>query len=328
MRDGLAFISFSEGGAELAKTLAAQLGGSAQRAGNGICLTDWTAENFPAREGLVFVGAAGIAVRAIAAFLKGKAEDPAVVCVREDGRFAVPLLSGHLGGANALAERIAALTGGIAVITTATDVRRIFAVDLWAKKQGLCVLQPERIREISAKLLSGKSITVSSPWPIAGSLPENVATGEEGEVRISWRAADCGTLRLVPRVLFLGIGCRRGTTAQTMDSVFRRFCGERGILPQAVCAAASIDVKQDEEGLLAFCGQHGWPIRFYSAEELSGARGEFSASVFVRKQVGVDNVCERAAVLRSAGFLAEKKYAAEGVTFAIAEAPPQLDWSW
>ena len=99
-------------------------------------------------------------------------------------------------------------------------------------------------------------------------------------------------------------------------------------MPQAICAAASIDVKQDEDGLLTFCGRRGWQISFYSAEELSCAQGEFSTSSFVEKQVGVDNVCERAAVLRSNGCLVERKHASEGVTFALAEAPLQLDWSW
>ena len=328
MRKGLEFIYFTESGGELAEALAKQLGGKSHRMGEGVRLTDWTAEYFPACEGLVFVGAVGIAVRAIAPLLTSKTEDPAVVCVREDGRFVIPLLSGHLGGANALAERIAGVTGGAAVITTATDLRGVFAVDLWAKKQGLRILQPERIREVSGKLLRGERITVSSPWPIAGRPPENVTTGENGDVRISWSRSDTGALQLMPCALYLGIGCRRGTEMRTLESAFRQFCEERDILPLAICEAASIDAKKDEDGLLAFCGNQSWPIRFYSAEELRSVQGEFTSSAFVEKQVGVDNVCERAAVLRSAGCLAEKKYTAEGVTFALANAPLQLDWSW
>ena len=328
MRKGLEFISFTESGGKLAEALAEQLGGKSHRLGEGVRLTDWTAEYFPACEGLVFVGAVGIAVRAIAPSLKSKTEDPAVVCVREDGRFVIPLLSGHLGGANALAERIADITGGMAVITTATDVRGVFAVDLWAKKQGLRILNPERIREVSAKLLRGERITVSSPWPIAGNLPENVTTGEEGDVRISWSRSNTGALQLVPHVLYLGIGCRRGTDVRTLESVFGRFCEEHDVLPQAICEAASIDVKKNEEGLLAFCAKQGWRVRFYSAEELRRVPGEFTASAFVEKQAGVDNVCERAAILRSAGCLVERKFAAEGVTFALANAPLQLNWSW
>ncbi len=328
MKGELTFAAFTEKGTKLAEALAEQMGGKAHRLGEEVRLTDWTAENFPLYEGLVFVGAAGIAVRAIAPFLSGKAEDPAVVCVREDGHFVIPLLSGHLGGANALAERIAGITGGVAVITTATDIRGVFSVDLWAKKQGLHVLKPDRIKEVSAKLLRGEGITVSSPWPIAGSLPENVTAGENGEVRVSWRRLDTGSLLLVPRILYLGVGCRRGADIQVLESSFRRFCEERGVLPQAICAAASIDRKRDEDGLLAFCDKQRWPISFYTAEELRNVEGVFTSSAFVGRQVGVDNVCERAAVLRSAGSLVEKKHASDGVTFALAEAPLRLDWSW
>lgn len=328
MREGLAYLAFTARGTALAERLAAVLGGTVQSAGENLRLGDWTAENFPAREGLVLIGAAGIAVRAIAPHLRHKAEDPAVVCVREDGAYVIPLLSGHLGGANALAERIAAVTGGVSVVTTATDVNGVFAVDLWARRQGLLVRNPERIKTVSAKHLRGETITIECSVPVVGTAPERVRLGSGGDVCVSWRRQKGDALQLVPRVLCVGIGCRRGTEQKTLNEAFARFCEERGVLPQAVCAAASIEQKRDEAGLRAFCERQGWPIRFYTAKELSAVEGEFTASDFVRQTVGVDNVCERAALLQSAGKLAEKKYAAEGVTFALAEKPLKLDWSW
>ena len=99
-------------------------------------------------------------------------------------------------------------------------------------------------------------------------------------------------------------------------------------LPWAIRAAASIDLKADEEGLKAFCAAHDWPIRFYTAEELKAVLGMFSASAFVEQTTGVDNVCERAAVKDSGGELIEKKHAAEGVTFAAAAGPFAPDWSF
>ena len=134
-------------------------------------------------------------------------------------------------------------------------------------------------------------------------------------------------LQLVPRVLTLGIGCRRGTGADTLAAAFDAFCTERGICPKAIESATSIDLKQDESGLLAFCESHGWPLRFYSAEELRGAPGDFTASAFVEATTGVDNVCERSAVLASGGRLIEKKYARNGVTFALAERYVNYNWS-
>ena len=346
MREGIALTAFTERGRELAITLAAAIGGCIREQDRP--LADWTAESFLSCEALIFVGAVGIAVRSIAPHIRSKASDPAVVCVDETGRFVVPILSGHLGGANALAKQIAALTGGEAVITTATDLNQLFAVDLWAKAQNMAILQPELIKNVSAKILRGEMITVDCPEPIAGTAPELVRLGRDADVIVSYRRREphnhchCEpvtdvtgvairppeALQLVPRVLTLGIGCRRGTSAEALEAVFTAFCAERGIVPEAIEGAASIDLKQNETGLLAFCEAHGWPLRFYSAQQLHGTPGDFTASAFVENVTGVDNVCERAAVLASGGRLIERKYAHGGVTFALAERKREYDWSW
>ena len=326
MREGIALTAFTERGRELASELAAALGGTLRE--NTQPLADWTEERFAACEALVFIGAAGIAVRSIAPHLQSKAADPAVICMDEAGRWIVPILSGHLGGGNALAGRLAALTGGEAVITTATDVNGRFAVDLWAKRQNMAVLQPERIKIVSAKILRGETITVDCPRPIAGAAPDLVRPGRDADVVVSYRMPAGGALQLVPRILTLGVGCRRGTEADTLEAAFRQFCAERGIVPEAVERAATIDLKQDEEGLLRFCASHGWPLRFYSAEELQSAPGAYSASDFVKSVTGVDNVCERAAGIEAGESLIEKKYARGGVTFALAERRKDYDWSW
>jgi cobalt-precorrin 5A hydrolase len=137
-------------------------------------------------------------------------------------------------------------------------------------------------------------------------------------------------LLLAPRIVTLGIGCRRGTTKEQLEQSFTRFCDERGLLPQAVAAAASLDLKQDEAGLLAFCAAHDWPLLTWTAEELACTAGEFTASDFVASRVGVDNVCERAAVLAAGegGTLLARKDAGNGVTLALAQRPLRLDWRW
>ena len=345
MREGIAMTAFTARGDELASKLAASLGGSVR--GKDQPLANWTRESFASCDALIFVGAAGIAVRSIAPYIQSKALDPAVLCVDETGRWIIPILSGHLGGANALARRLAALTGGEAVITTATDLNSLFAVDLWAKAQNMAVLQPERIKNVSAKILRGETITIDCPYPIAGTPPEYIRLGRDADVIVSYRRREplkhchCEpvtdvtgvairppeALQLVPRVLTLGIGCKRGTDAGTLKAAFQQFCIERGICPKAINGAASIDLKQDEAGLLTFCKAHGWPLRFYSAEELRGAPGDFTASAFVEATTGVDNICERAAVLASGGKLIEKKYARGGVTFAVAECYVNYNWS-
>ena len=330
MREGLAILAFTDRGEKLAARLAAVLDGEWTRTGRELSLTEWTANGFLRKEALVFIGAAGIAVRAVAPFVKSKAEDPAVICVDEQGRYAIPLLSGHLGGANALARKIAAETGGEAVITTATDLAGAFAVDLWARTQGMAVLQPERIKTVSSKVLREEEITVRCPFPVTGEFPQHVrlSAGEAGDVLVSYRTAEqeSRALQLVPKCLVLGIGCRRGVSSETIEEEFRTFCRERGILPQAVLEAATVDLKKNEKGLQAFCREHAWPLRYYSTEELRAAEGCFTASAFVEEKTGVDNVCERAAVLSAGGRIAEPKYAASGVTFALAEKAIKFDW--
>ncbi len=327
-RKGFALVAFTDRGIRLAERLAEELGGVAERAGAELSLHEWTERAFLQNEALIFIGAAGIAVRAVAPFLRSKAEDPAVICIDEHGENVIPLLSGHLGGANALAEKLAEILGGRAVITTATDRNRVFAVDLWAKTQGLAVRFPAGIKEVSSRLLRGETVTIVSQWRIEGEIPTGIRRGEEGEVIVDYRDRRDGVLQLIPRMLHLGIGCRKGISCEQLEEAFACFCRERGILPESVAAAASIALKQNEEGLLRFCKAHGWKPRFFTAEELRQLEGDFTASAFVEHSTGVDNVCERAAVLSGGGKLAEKKYAENGVTFALAEQPVNWDWSW
>ena len=367
MRKGIAIASFTDRGQILASRLAEELGGEATRIGMGTgstcigreesaaaerpyerdkkqSLAVWTQEHFQTREALVYIGAAGIAVRAVAPHIRNKAEDPAVLCVDEQGKYVIPLLSGHLGGANALACKIADTIQGEAVITTATDLSGAFAVDVWAKAQGMTVLQPGRIRTVSARILRGEEISISSAFPITGEAPPLVKllTAGRADVVVSYREAVCRRgiktkeklqpgqepLQLVPRCLVLGVGCRRGTAHAAMEEAFLSFCHERGIQPQAVVAAATIDLKRNEEGLLAFCREHGWPLQFYSAEELRETEGRFSSSRFVEETTGVDNVCERAAVLCADGLIVEKKFTGVGITFALAQNRTEFDWRY
>ena len=323
-----AYLAFTAKGEALAHRLAEALPGSVSRCGGDVTLKGWTAEHFAQNEALIFVGAVGIAVRAIAPHCRSKAVDPAVVVVDEGGNFAVPLLSGHLGGANALARALAKACGAVPVITTATDVNGLFAVDLWAKAQNCAVLEPERIKCVSGALLAGQTVRYWSPWPVAGETPAGVKKADAPE------AADFAltltpqgeALHLVPRIGVLGVGCRRGTTAQQLEEAFAAFCAASGLSPAAVCAAASIDLKKDEPGLAAFCKAHGWPITFYPADELRAVPGQFTPSAFVASVTGVDNVCERSAVKASGGTLLLPKTAGGGVTLALAVRPFAPDW--
>lgn len=318
-------ISFTDTGEALAKRLAEALGGEADR---GIPAAEWTEKYFGEVDALIFVGAAGIAVRSIAPHLKNKALDPAVVVLDENGKFSIPILSGHLGGANDLARQIGTICGALPVITTATDTAGKFAVDEWAKRQNFALIEPEKILPVSVRILRGEEVTITSDRPISGCCPQGVKPGEHGLVRVCFRKDDSDALHLVPRTGVLGIGCKKGTTRETIEKVFEEFCIQNNFYGECIAEAASIDLKADEQGLIDFCEGHEWSLRTFSAEELMALPGEFTASEFVEKTVGVDNVCERAAVLGSGGVLIFRKYAKNGVTMALAMQRVMTDWRW
>lgn len=276
---------------------------------------------------IVFVGAAGIAVRAVAPYLAGKAFDPAVVVIDEAGRFVISLLSGHLGGANALTQRLADGLGAEAVITTATDGRGVFAADTWAAAHGCTVADPDKIKHVSGALLRGETVGLRSAFPVDGRLPARLdlnAPAESG-ICIGYDTAAqpfAHTLHLVPRIVHLGLGCRKGAPVERIEAAVRAVLRQAGVPVQALCAAASIDVKRDEPGLLLFCARHGLPFDTFSAARLAEAGEGFTSSGFVQQTVGVDNVCERAAVVSAGGGrLLCRKTAMDGVTAALAEAP-------
>lgn len=293
-------------------------------------------------DALIFVGSCGIAVRCIAPYVRDKKTDPAVICIDELGRSVIPLLSGHIGGANDMARRIAASIGADAVITTATDINSRFSVDEWAVKNGLVIGDMKLAKAVSAEILekdipflveipkdmltiskSGERypegiIFLDGCW-----LPEAASDGDIMSgigIFVSWNRSEPfrKTLKLIPRVLHLGIGCRRGVSEAGIREAVNTVLEENNIDMRAVKSVASIDLKKDEAGLLEYCEKNGWSPIFYSADELRAAQGEFTTSDFVRGVTGVDNVCERAAAAGGARKIIVRKTALNGVTVAVA----------
>lgn len=294
-------------------------------------LGEWTKEQFYSRDALIFIGAAGIAVRAIAPYVKDKTSDPAVVVMDDAGRFSISLLSGHLGGANDLAGEAAAAVGAQPVITTATDSHGCFAVDIFAKEHGLFIADMDIAKKVSADILFGEMVGFFSDFPMEGELPEGlkrdvicrrniwVTVKDRREVDAD---PEIEILRLIPKSVIVGIGCRKGISRETTQAVMERTLRQWNIAPESVEAMATIDIKKSEEGLVGCAGQKGIPLFTYSAERLMEAEGEYTASEFVRETTGVDNVCERAAMVcaeaMGGGRLIVKKQADSGVTVAAA----------
>ena len=272
-------------------------------------------------DAMVFVGSTGIAVREIAPHVCDKATDPAVVSIDELGRFCVPLLSGHIGGANDLALELANALDATPVITTATDINKRFSVDAWAARNGYEIASLSRAKAVSAAILE-QDVPLKSDFSIVTKLPNGVVLADSGDVgiRISVYREEPfeKTLRMIPKILHLGIGCRKGTSVETIRKAVDEVLLAHNIDRRAVKCAASIDLKAEESGVLAFCQEWKLPVTFYSAEELKAIPGDFTPSAFVQSITGVDNVSERAALI-GAEKLIVKKTARNGVTVALAE---------
>ena len=288
---------------------------------------DWAKERMQEQNALLFIGACGIAVRAVAPHLTDKLHDVPVLVMDEKGKYVIPILSGHMGGANDLANHIAEKTGAEAVITTATDLNKKFAVDLFAKRNRLYIANKDGIVKVSSKVLAGKEITMSIeagheiiggesgirfvPYPPMG-VVDVVVTSKDDMFDTS--------LLLKPREYVIGIGCKKGKKANEIDDFILKAIKKKGISIMQIFALSSISQKRDEQGIVEWCRKEGIPFFTYTAEDLREVNGTFTKSMFVKNQVGVDNVCERAAVKAcgEGGKLICPKVAENGMTIAIA----------
>lgn len=290
---------------------------------------EWAGEQMAAQRTVLFIGACGIAVRAIAPHITDKLQDAPVLVMDESGRYVIPLLAGHVGGANEAAEYIAARTGATAVLTTATDIRGRFAVDVFAGKNGLQIVNKDGIAKVSAKVLAGQKITVSVeearvqgeiqnvpevqlvPWPPEQKTDVLIGTQDDaGEV----------LLYLRPKEYVIGLGCRKDKEADALEEFISANLKAAGVRENEIYAVASIDRKQREQGIVAWCRKRRIPFLTFSAEQLGEVEGEFHGSAFVQQKVGIDNVCERAALraCKADGKIVWEKHAEAGMTIAIA----------
>lgn len=340
---GILLISFTDQGAETARRLAEGLSGTWVRSSElSVSVSEFTRKAFLEKNALVFVGAVGIAVRMIAPYIKDKATDPAVVAVDELGRFAIPLLSGHLGGANELAYAAAKILGAVPVVTTATDLHHAFAVDLFAKENHLAIENMTEAKRVSAAVLAGEAIGFFSDFPVEGPVPKELTPGRWQKRNIyitqaaeQWpqeiteklqkpRAAKEGVflLRLFPKTAVLGMGCRKGVSREAVLAAAKEAVRKAGISPFSLRCLASIDLKREEPALCFLAEKWKLPFFCFPAKELEQIEGDFSESAFVQEITGVGNVCERAAVAGCGqpSVLLAGKTAVDGVTAAVASA--------
>ena len=235
-------------------------------------------------DSLICIMATGIVVRTLAPLLTDKRRDPAVGVCDVRGRFAISLLSGHLGGGNALAEQVAGLLAGQAVITTASDVLGRTALDLWAADLGLAVADQRSLTRVMGKLVNQGAVSLYSDYPLP-ELPADIERQEQAETAdlVITSRTDVQTVGAVlhPQALIAGIGCNRNTPAAEIEQALQECCAEHSLALPSVRSLASIDLKDDEPGLLDFARSRGYRVDFYSRDQLNGVDGvATSADVF------------------------------------------------
>ncbi len=286
-------------------------------------LQEWCKEAFSKAQVLVFVGAAGIAVRTIAPFIKDKFTDPAVLVVDEKGKFVIPILSGHVGGANEFASLLAEELSAEAVITTATDLNGKFAVDVFARKNQLVLKDRIWAKEISSAILQGEEVGFTCEGEVRGEIPKELVPGQkQHQISVGIHAGN----HLYPKAITLGIGCRKGKSEEEMEQFVKQQLEKHQIALESIICVASVDIKSKEQGIVLFCEKYGLQFQTFSPQQLSEVSGNFEESQFVAEHIGVGNVCERAAICGLGSEQAHiilNKTAERGMTLAIAE----KDWS-
>ena len=290
--------------------------------------------------GHIFIMSTGIVVRVIAPLIKHKTEDPAVVVMDDGANYAISLLSGHLGGANDLTRQVAEIIGADPIITTATDVNQVPAIDVLAKEKSLVIENPGCIKTVNMALLKGDPVYVHDPFNFMnGCLPNSVACDfselkQPGKNRpqpfenimLPGVYIDDVRFDLPPQVLVLrpaslvaGIGCNRNTGAQEIKSLLDDVLDANHLVASSLKCLASIEVKADEDGLIGLADQLDRPLIFFTRRELNQIKTIKNPSAVVEKHVGVKSVCEAAAILAARnGTLIVPKQTTRNVTVAIA----------
>lgn len=270
---------------------------------------------------IVFISATGIAVRYIAPFIKTKDVDPAVIVIDESGKFVISLLSGHLGGANEIAEKIADKINATAVITTASDVLNVPAIDMFAKEHGLIIEDLKTIVAVMGRVVEGKNLFYSTNTSLK--YPYDFVSKDESSCEAALVVGDyyidtaLAVTYLRPLDLHVGIGAKRGKTFEEIYIALQNAFNIAKLSTKSIAEFRSIDLKKDEVGIIEIADFFNRKFVTYSAEVLKNIEGDFKKSEFVSSVTGVDSVSSRAAMVGSDELLLDK-YSENGVTISIA----------
>lgn len=278
--------------------------------------TDELTKKFNNYDGHIFIMATGIVIRKISCLIKSKDIDPAVLVIDEGGNFVISLLSGHIGGANELTYKVANTFSLLPIITTSSDVTGKIAIDTLSQKLNCEMESLTKAKDLTSLIVDNKKVEIL--------LPNNVKIGENTNssgVVIASNKKNIDIMRIYPKNLIVGVGCRRGTPKEEIFKALDEVMKKHNLAYESVKRVATVDIKADELGLLSLVEELQKELVIISREEIKEVEQRFKGSEFVKKQIGVSCVSEPCALLASNGngdFL-EQKYIYNGITISIYE---------
>lgn len=332
----IAIISVSKKGQELASNLKEKLDKDSTIIKVDLYhknVKDYFPVLFYEYDAIIAIMASGILIRSIAPLMESKVSDPAVLNIDDNANFVISTLSGHLGGANKLTHKVAALIDATPVITTSTDVNNKLGIDVIAKDLYLSIDEPKEILFFNKAILDGEEISFTlNPnknfeylfeYLNKVTLEMNVSidyssTVGEDEIHVQ---LDSHKLVLKERKMVVGIGCRRGKECIKIHEGLIKSINDLDIHKSRINMLASAEIKKDEQGILELSDKTNIPVKFVDLDKLKlFESSDVQKSEFVKSKFGIYGVCEPSALI-VAGFdskLVYKKTSYDGVTIAIA----------
>jgi len=288
---------------------------------------DFVHKIFNKYQGLVFVMATGIVIRAIAGVLEDKFSDPAVVVVDEKGKFAISLLSGHAGGANGLTSEVASIIGAQPVITTATDVERVISLDVIAKDYGYYIENAGDLKRVSAALVNGENVQFILDEDVEqiSLLKDYIKDYDDSEVdafvyltdKEIKKPSEKPYIILRPKNIIIGLGCKKGIAFGDLFTFVSEIFKNLNLSLKSIKSIATIDIKKEEKGILQLAEFLKDPVVFYTKEDLKKVEDKFPTSNFVLHTVGVGGVARHSAYLASSGGKEIAYLKRNGMTLAV-----------
>lgn len=282
-------------------------------------LKNITEEAFKKHKYIIFISSTGIAVRAIGHLLKGKDKDPGVVVVDVCNNFSISLVSGHLGGANKLTQKVSKILNNTPVITTATDNLGVYAPDMVAIQNKLIIDDLKTAKVLATRLVNKEEVYFKDDRNLIETPKGYIKTNEVKENTLWITNKDeehNNVLKLYRKDIVLGVGCRRKTENKKFYNFIMEALKENNLSYKSIKAIASIDVKRNEECILNFASSLNIKSRFFTKEEISLVHNKYEGSDFVFKNVGVRAVAEPVVELMN-GTLIVNKIKKDGMTLAI-----------